>query len=90
MIWYDLDRPRRIVKLAASQVKNPSTKHWLRDDDKGTWENMAKRYLDGVPEILKAKGLQLTDEQIDDEIAHYLILAALEATLTNASKRKRR
>lgn len=90
MIWYDLERPRQIVRLAASQVKNPSTKHWLHDDDKGTWENMARRYLDGVPEILKAKGLQLTDEQIDDEIAHYLILAALEATLANASKRKKR
>lgn len=89
MSWYEPQRPRRIVQLAATQVKNPSTKSWLRDDDKGTWENMASRYLDGAPAMIEKKGLQLSEAQIDEEIAHYLIMAALEATLANAKKRKR-
>jgi hypothetical protein len=90
MSWYEPQRPRQIVRIAASQVKNPSTKSWLRNDAKGTWENMVKRYLDGVPEIIEKKGLHLSDAQIDEEIAHYLIMAALEATLANAKKRKKR
>jgi hypothetical protein len=90
MLLFDPSRPRQIVELAASRVKNPSTKSWLRNDERGTWENTAKRYLERVPEILAAKNLQMTDEQIDDEIATMLSVSALEATLANAIKHKKR
>jgi hypothetical protein len=90
MSWFDPERPREIVALAASNTKDPATKTWLLYDEKGMWENTAKKYLERVPELLVAKNLQLTDKQINEEIAVSLGLQALEATLSHIRKRKER
>lgn len=88
MSWFDPSRPRTIVKLAASRVRNPSTKSWLKNDEEGTWEKTAERYLERVPALLEAKKLKLTDDQINDEVATMLTVSALEASLAHARKRK--
>ena len=90
MSWFEHTRPRQIVNLAASRVKNPSTKSWLKEDAEGTWERAAAKYLEGAPAIIEAKHLEMTDEMIDDEIASILTISALEATLAHATKRKKR
>lgn len=86
----DFDRPRRIVRLAASRVKASQAKSWLKNDEEGTWESQAKRYLEQVPALMAKKNLNLTEEQVDDEIASALQISALEAVLAHAKKRGRK
>jgi hypothetical protein len=76
--------------MAAEDTKDPSTKSWLRNDEEGTWEHRAKELLDKAPDIIAAKNLTMTDEQIDEEIASILKMSALEAMLAHAKKRKRK
>lgn len=77
--------------MAARNVKASSVKAWLTNDEYGTWEKTAQDYLDKVPELKAQKNLHhMTDEQIDDEIAYVIGLAALEAALKNAEKKQKR
>jgi hypothetical protein len=85
---YPHDRARRIVRLAAKQVKNPSTKSWLLADERGTWERNALDYLAKTAD--KARELGLSDERVDEEIAYKLGYLALQASLENAKKKQKR
>jgi hypothetical protein len=85
---YPHDRARRIVRLAAKQVNNPSTKSWLLADERGTWERTALDYL--VKTADKARELGLSDERVDEEIAYKLGLSALQASLEHVKKKQKR
>lgn len=78
-------RSRKIVRQASSLVKNPSTKAWLRDDERGTWEALAAELLTRTAD--KARELRLTEERVDEEIAAELGYRALNATLEHARQR---
>ena len=86
------DRPRKIVRLAADQVKNPSTKAWFLADEKGFWEKQARDLLEKSAD--KARSLGLSEDQVNEETANYLGYLALTAALEHAKKnlkgRKRR
>jgi hypothetical protein len=84
----DHDRARRIVRLAADQVKNPSTKSWLWEDEIGSWERQALEYLAKTAD--KARELGMSSELVDDEIANRLGFLALKASLEHAEKRTKR
>lgn len=86
----NLNRPRSIVKLAASQTKAAEVKNWLIRDEQGAWEKMARDYLARVPALMEQQKIVLSDSQIDDEIATAIRLAALEASIARAKKEKRR
>lgn len=82
----DLDRPRRIVGLAASEESSAS--EWLRLDERGTWERRAAELL----EISRARAAELgmTAEEVDQAAAMHLRFEALSALLADAKKRQRR
>lgn len=80
----DYDRARRIVRLAAKQVKNPSTKSRLLADERGTWEKAARDYLEKTAD--KARSLGMSEDKVDEEIAVVLGLQALQASLEYAKK----
>ena len=84
MATLDYDRARRIVRLAAKQVKNPSTKSWLLADERGTWEKAARDYLEKTAD--KASSLEMSEDKVDEEIAVVLGLQALQASLEHAKK----
>lgn len=83
----DYERARKIVRLAASHVKDPSTRAWLLADERGMFEKLANEYLDKTAE--RAKELDMSASQIDDEIATVLGLNALTAQLEHQKKRRR-
>lgn len=87
MTLSDYDRPR-IVRLAAGHVKNRSTRSWLLADERGTFEKLAREYLDKT--AAKAAELGLSEEKVDDEIAAMIGLNALTAQLEHQKKKKRR
>lgn len=70
-------RARRIVKLAATKTEVTYLKEWFTRDEFGTWEKDALTLLDAT--AVKASQLQLTDEQVDDEIAKQLWKRGLDA-----------
>jgi len=79
---YDYERVRKIVRLAAAQVKNPSTKSWLLADERGTWEKDARDLLEKSAD--KARELGMSEDQVNEEIANYLGYLALTASLKHA------
>jgi len=85
----DFDRPRRIVKLAASRVRASQAKSWLKNDEEGTWERRAKELLARAPALIAEKNLQMSEEDVDDEIASILQISALEALLARAKKQRK-
>jgi len=85
---YTYDRARKIVRLASTYVKNPSTKSWLLADERGTFEKEAKEYL--VKTAARAAELGMSEEQVDEEIANRLGYLALTAMLENQQKKKRK
>jgi hypothetical protein len=77
-------RAREIVRLAAEQVKDPSTRYWLLADERGTFEKAAWKYLEETAD--KARALGMTNEKVNAEIAVMLALSAVEAFLKRARK----
>ena len=77
-------RAREIVRLAAEQVKDPSTRYWLLADERGTFEKAARKYLEETAD--KARALRMTNEKVNEEIAVMLALSAIEAFLKRARK----
>lgn len=84
----DPERQRKIVRLASTHVKDPSTRAWLLADERGTFEKLAAEYLDKTAD--KAAQLGMSAEQVDNEIATVIGLRALTAQLEHQKKRKRR
>jgi len=72
-------RAREIVRLAAEQVQDPSTRYWLLADERGTFEKAATRYLEQVTD--RAKELRMSNEKVNEEIAVMIALSAVEAFL---------
>ncbi len=70
-------RPRRIVERAAKMTKVKMAKHWLFDDERGTFEKMAARLLE--KSAARAKELGMTEEAVDEATAIEVLLAALNA-----------
>jgi hypothetical protein len=70
-------RPRRIVELAAKMTKVKMAKHWLKDDERGTFEKMAARLLE--TSAARAKEFGMTEEAVDEATAIEVLLAALKA-----------
>ena len=71
----DYERVRRIVRLAATHVKDPSTRDWLLADERGTFEKSANEYLDKT--AARAAELGMPASAVDDEIATVIGLSAL-------------
>lgn len=81
-------RAREIVRLAAEQVKDPSTRYWLLADERGTFEKAARQYLEQTAD--RAKELRLPNEKVNEEIATMIALSALEAFLKKQRRSARR
>lgn len=79
-------RARGIVKLAAKGARLKSIKSWLTLDERGTWEQAARKMVESTAE--RAAELNLTDAQVDEQIAIMLRLQATEAMLRDAKKRE--
>ncbi len=77
-------RAREIVRLAAEQVKDPSTRYWLLADERGTFEKAARKYLEETAD--KARALGMPNEKVNEEIAVMLALSAVEAFLKRTRK----
>lgn len=77
-------RAREIVRLAAEQVKDPSTRYWLLADERGIFEKAARKYLEETAD--KARTLGMSNEKVNEEIAVMLALSAAEAFLKRARK----
>jgi len=86
----DIERPRRIVQLAVKKAKNQPLKIWLRNDEYGSWEKMAKDMLAKVPALLAEKNLTMTDDKIDGEIAAVIYSTGLQAMYNDALKREKK
>ncbi len=84
LVTFDVDRPRRIVRLAASEETSAS--EWLRLDERGTWERRAAELLAST--AAKAAELGMEPAAVDGEIATRLRYEALTALLADAKKRK--
>jgi len=80
----DPRRPRRIVSMASSLVESVSTKHWLKFDERGTWEQAAEELLEHTAEAAMLQGL--STEQVDHELALELGYLALTAMLEFTKK----
>lgn len=81
-------RAREIIRLAAEQVKDPSTRYWLLADERGTFEKAARKYLEETAD--KARALGMPNEKVNEEIAVMLALSAVEAFLKRARPKIRR
>lgn len=82
MPYHEPERVRGILKLAAQEAK--SARHWLINDEFGTWERTVREYLDRAAEHPRIA--ELTAAQVDAEIAGVVGLLALEAMLRDAQK----
>lgn len=80
------ERCRRIVKLAAADVEAPSVKAWLVQDEHGKHERYAAELLAKVAALPPEKTAGRTEASIDEELASYIALSALEATLAHAKR----
>lgn len=78
-------RAREIVRLAAEQVKDPSTRYWLLADERGTFEKAARKYLEEAAD--KARSSGMSNAKVNEEIAVMLALSAVEAFLKRARGR---
>lgn len=78
------NRAREIVKLAAKGRHSAS--QWLKLDERGTWEQMARTYLEDFGDKMRARGA--SEKDVDEGIALMLRLAAIEALLRDAKRRK--
>jgi hypothetical protein len=81
---YTYDRARKIVRLASTYVKDPSTKSWLLADERGSFEKDAKDLL--VKSAARAAELGMSADQVDAEIANLLGYRALTAMLEHQTK----
>lgn len=84
------ERCRRIVKLAAESVDARSVKAWLIQDEHGKHERYAADLLAKVAALPPEKTAGRTETSIDEELASYVALAALEATMAHEKKRRNR
>jgi hypothetical protein len=67
--------------LAARRSKDPAVKRWFLDDSEGTWERKARELLASSAE--RAAELNLSEAEVDDQIATFLRLQAVEAVLSH-------
>jgi hypothetical protein len=88
MAWYEESRPRRIVKLASGLVNNKQSKRWFFEDPTGKWEKLVAHKLDMIPAAIEKHNLTLTDEQIDNDVANYIVYESLKISIANAKKAK--
>lgn len=65
----DAERARWCARLARDSVEDPSTRDWLDKDERGTWEEHALDCLRRAPGIMAEKGLTLSDEEVDRQVA---------------------
>ena len=82
------DRARGIVQLAVLDAPS-SVREWLKRDEFGTWEQAARKLVAKLddPEIAaKVQARGATPEEVDQQLAHELVLAALTAALADARK----
>lgn len=87
----DTERARRIVRLAATRVKDPFTRSWLLADAREIFVQLTEEYLDKTS--VKAAQLKMCAEKVDDEIATVISLIGLRALtgqLEHQKERKRR
>lgn len=78
-------RAREIVRLAAEQVQDPSTKYWLLADERGTFEKAATKYLEQTAD--RAKLIRLSNDKVNEEIAVMIALSAVDAFLKKHRRR---
>jgi hypothetical protein len=67
---------RDVVKSAASQVRTEPARSWLRMDERGTWESIARDIVEKHPETFVKHG----DEAVR-QAGNLLAVAALETVL---------
>lgn len=67
---------RDVVKSAASQVRTEPARSWLRMDERGTWESIARDIVEKHPETFVKHG----DEAVR-QAGNVLAVAALETVL---------
>ncbi len=77
-------RETRILIHAAS-IANAHNAAWFREDREGKWHGRAGELL--VSTAPRATELGLTDEQVDDQIAKYLNVLAIEAQIARKQRR---
>lgn len=76
------DRPRTIIKEAASQTGVTAVKAWLVMDEQGTWERRVKELLGKVERAQEADDpevVDLSDKEVNALIAHRILGEALQA-----------
>jgi hypothetical protein len=78
----DIDRPRRIVKIAAG-IKN-SASDWFFRDEKGLWEKNARELWEKT--TANRAELGMSDAEAEEQIALHLSLLALTAMANDAKK----
>ena len=88
LLTKDKDRARRIVKLAATETEITFLKSWLEEDEHGVWERDALTLIEKSAD--EARMRELTEEQVDAEIALVLVIRGLTVLLNDAKKRKAR
>lgn len=79
----DYDRPRRIVRIAAAEKGSAS--EWLRRDERGIWEQEAKKLWDETSARRAALGM--SDDAAEEQIALLLRMMALKTLVADAKKR---
>ena len=82
-----MNRPRQIVELASTLVRNNYSREWFRRDEFGGWEKRAEALLEETAE--KAASLGMTEAAVNREIASHLALISIEAQIRNPAKIKR-
>lgn len=76
------DRPRTIIKEAASQTGVTAVKAWLIMDEQGTWERRVKELLGKVERAQEADDpevVDLSDKDVNSMIANRILGEALQA-----------
>ena len=79
----DRARCRKIVKMASESVQATEVKSWLFRDERGTHELYAAELLEKVAALPPERTAGLSEAQIDEELAAYVALAALNATISH-------
>lgn len=67
---------RRVVRSAASQVRTAPARSWLRMDEHGVWESMARSIVEKHSDVFTEHG----DEAVR-QAGNVLAVAALETVL---------
>ena len=83
MTGEERERARKVVRMAAKQVETPMVKDWLVVDRLGSWEARACVAL--AETAKKAADLDLSEDEVDAQVATFLAMTAAIAVLKNAA-----